>query len=84
LSRRRHLVIATVVIVTLITAAAIDVAVVVISVAVITVIATIVIAVGQKQHHVPYSLAILLNGICLLIYGIASTLWAFQYVFSCT
>jgi hypothetical protein len=38
----------------------------------------------QKQHHVPYSLAILINGIFLLIYGIASTLWAFQYVFSCT
>jgi hypothetical protein len=38
----------------------------------------------QKQHHVPYSLAILINGICLLIHGIASTLWAFQYVFSST
>ena len=38
----------------------------------------------QKQHHVPYSLAILMNGIFLLIYWIASTLWAFQYVFSCT
>jgi hypothetical protein len=38
--------------------------------------------VHQKQHHVPYSLAILINGICLLIHGIASTLWAFQYVFS--
>jgi hypothetical protein len=38
----------------------------------------------QKQHHVPYSLAILINGIFLLIYGIASTLWAFRYVFSCT
>ena len=40
--------------------------------------------VDQKQHHVPYSLAILINAIFLLIYGIASTLWAFQYVFSCT
>jgi len=40
--------------------------------------------VHQKQHHVPYSLAILINGIFLLKYGIASTLWAFQYVFSCT
>ena len=38
----------------------------------------------QKQHHVPYSLAILINGICLLIHGIASTLWAFHYVFSST
>jgi hypothetical protein len=35
----------------------------------------------QKQHHVPYSLAILINGTFLLIHGIASTLWAFQYVF---
>ena len=37
----------------------------------------------QKQYHVPYSLAILINGIVLLICGIASMLWAFQYVFSC-
>jgi hypothetical protein len=36
----------------------------------------------QKQHHVPYSLAISLNGTFLLINGIASTLWASQYVFS--
>jgi uncharacterized protein (DUF885 family) len=35
----------------------------------------------QKQHHVPYSLAISINGTFLLIHGIASTLWAFQYVF---
>ncbi len=35
----------------------------------------------QKQHHVPYSLAILLNGTFLLILRIASMLWAFQYVF---
>ncbi len=35
----------------------------------------------QKQHHVPYSLAILLNGTFLLIHRIASMLWAFQYVF---
>ncbi len=35
----------------------------------------------QKQHHVPYSLAILINGTFLLIHGSASTLWAFQYVF---
>ena len=35
----------------------------------------------QKQHHVPYSLTILINGTFLLIHGIASTLWAFQYVF---
>jgi hypothetical protein len=38
----------------------------------------------QKQHHVPYSLAILINGICLLIHGIDITLWAFHYVFSST
>ncbi len=41
-------------------------------------------AMDQKQHHVPYSLAILINGIRLLIHGIASTLWAFQYVFLST
>ena len=35
----------------------------------------------QKQHHVPYSLAISINGTFLLVHGIASTLWAFQYVF---
>ena len=35
----------------------------------------------QKQHHVPYSLTISINGTFLLIHGIASTLWAFQYVF---
>jgi hypothetical protein len=35
----------------------------------------------QKQHHVPYSLAISLNGTFLLILRIASMLWAFQYVF---
>jgi hypothetical protein len=37
--------------------------------------------VHQKQHHVPYSLAISINGTFLLIHGIASMLWAFQYVF---
>jgi hypothetical protein len=35
----------------------------------------------QKQHHVPYSLAISINGTFLLKHGIASALWAFQYVF---
>jgi hypothetical protein len=35
----------------------------------------------QKQHHVPYSLTISINGTFLLIHGIASTLWAYQYVF---
>jgi alcohol dehydrogenase class IV len=39
------------------------------------------VAVHQKQHHVPYSLAISINGTFLLIHGIASTLWAFHYVF---
>jgi len=35
----------------------------------------------QKQHHVPYSLSISINGTFLLIHRYASTLWAFQYVF---
>jgi hypothetical protein len=35
----------------------------------------------QKQHHVPYSRAFSINGTFLPIHGIASTLWAFQYVF---
>ena len=35
----------------------------------------------QKQHHVPYSLAILINGIFLPIHRIANMLRAFQYVF---
>jgi len=38
-------------------------------------------AMHQKQHHVPYSLAISINGTFLLIHGIASMLWAFHYVF---
>ena len=37
--------------------------------------------VHQKQHHVPYSLAILINGTFLLIHQIASMRWAFQCVF---
>ena len=35
----------------------------------------------QKQNYDPYYLVILLNGIFLLANGIASMLWASQYVF---
>jgi hypothetical protein len=37
--------------------------------------------VHQKQHHVPYNLAILINGTFLLIHRNANMLWAFQYLF---
>jgi hypothetical protein len=52
-----------------------------VAVAVAVVVAAAAEVEHQKQHHVPYSLTISINGTFLLIHGIASTLWAYQYVF---